>query len=82
MAKRDRRATFQRLAKRRLEKAIQQIRLIGNLSDTSNYRYSTEDAEDILRCLRIELRDLARRFKLHHPVPLDTTNNKSRHLNE
>ena len=77
MTKRDPEMAFKRLAKQRLRKAIAQIRLIGNLSDTSNYRYSTADADMIIRLLKQELGDLERRFQQRHPVLFTLDNVKS-----
>lgn len=59
---RDRRERFVALAEARTEKAIQNIRLIGNLSNKVNYEYTDADAAQILRALEAELKALKGRF--------------------
>lgn len=53
---------FVALAERRVEKAIKALRLVGNLSNKTNYKYEDKDAEKILKTLSKELADLKTRF--------------------
>lgn len=53
---------FKRLAEQRTNKIIKTIRLLGNLSNRSNYSYSTEDVEKIFAALNVELKICKSRF--------------------
>jgi len=57
-----RRDNFVRLAVRRVNRAIKDIRLIGNLSNRSAYQYDDEDARKIVRALQKEVDALKARF--------------------
>lgn len=48
----DKRTKFVKLAEARVNRAIQDIRLIGNLSNTSAYEYNEEDVKRIFRALQ------------------------------
>lgn len=61
--KRDRRERFVTLAEARTGKALQAIRLIGNLSNRSNYEYSERDVQRIVRALNSEIDEMRRRFR-------------------
>ena len=63
LGKRDRRERFVSLAEARMGKALQSIRLIGNLSNKSNYEYSERDVQKIIRALNAEVDEVRRRFK-------------------
>jgi hypothetical protein len=54
---------FVRLATSRVTKAISAIRLLGNLSNRSNYSYTEADVEKIFRALNTELKECRRRFE-------------------
>jgi hypothetical protein len=56
---RDRRKKFIDLAEARVNRTIQDLRLIGNLSNRSAYEYSDEDVKKIFRTLQKSL-DAAR----------------------
>jgi hypothetical protein len=56
------RDNFVRLAVRRVNRAIKDIRLIGNLSNRSAYQYDDEDARKIVKALQKELDTLKARF--------------------
>lgn len=56
------REKFIELAEKRVNKAIKAIRLVGNLSNKSNYKYEMEDAQKIIKALDREVRDLKARF--------------------
>ena len=57
------RESFVRLAENRTRKVIKNIRLIGNLSNTSNYSYSEDDVAKIFTVLETELRAARKRFR-------------------
>ena len=59
---RDRRERFVALAEARTDKAIHAIRLLGNLSNKSNYEYYESDVDQILRALDAELKLVKSRF--------------------
>lgn len=60
---RDKRERFVELGEARVRKAAQMLRLIGNLSNTSNYQYSQEDAQKILAALDNEMKLLRAKFQ-------------------
>ena len=57
------RENFVRLAENRTRRAIKDIRLIGNLSNRSNYTWNTDDVSKIFATLEKEIRDARQRFK-------------------
>lgn len=59
-----RREKFVRLAENRMNNALKQIELIGNLSNTRAYDYDTDDIEKIIKTLKIAISDLEHTFKL------------------
>jgi len=59
-AKRD---NFIRLAEARVTRAIESMRVIGNLSNRSNYEYDDEDVRKIITTLQAELTALKAQFK-------------------
>jgi transcription elongation GreA/GreB family factor len=61
MSERTRR-NFIRLAEKRVSRAINDIRLIGNLSDRSNYDYSDDQVQKIFSALRHEMTTCRNRF--------------------
>ena len=58
----ERREKFVDLAQNRTNNAINQIRLIGNLSNRGNYEYSDRDIHKILKALNAEIRAMKERF--------------------
>ncbi len=56
------RKKFVELAEKRVTRAIKDIRLIGNLSNRSNYTYDEDDARKIIKALKTELDALKARF--------------------
>jgi hypothetical protein len=58
----DRRAKFVELAEKRVNRAIGQIKLVGNLSNRSNYSYTDEDVTKIHRALKKALDEMKARF--------------------
>ena len=59
-AKRD---NFIRLAEARVTRAIEALRVIGNLSNRSNYDYEDDDVKIITNALQSELTALKAQFK-------------------
>ncbi|MDB6080197.1 MAG: hypothetical protein JWO82_3944 [Akkermansiaceae bacterium] len=59
---RDKRAKFVELAQSRVNKAISQIRLIGNLANRANYEFDEGDARKIVRALQKEVEALKAKF--------------------
>jgi hypothetical protein len=55
----DKRSNFIRLAEGRVNRALKDIRLIGNLSNRAAYSFTEEDVKKIFRTLQREL-DLAK----------------------
>lgn len=62
MVKRDKRAKFVELAENRVNRAIKDLRLIGNLSNRSAYDFTDEDIRKIFRVLQKELDSSKGRF--------------------
>lgn len=60
---RDPRERFVALASSRVNAAIHQLRLVGNLANKKNYEYSAEDAQKITRVLQKEIEELKAKFK-------------------
>jgi hypothetical protein len=54
---------FRRLAEGRVVRTIRHIRLIGNLSNRSNYRYERGEVDKIFRVLERELKQARTRFE-------------------
>lgn len=61
--RRDKRERFVELGEARVSKAAQLLRLIGNLSNTSNYEYTAEDAQKIVAALENEMKLLKAKFQ-------------------
>lgn len=57
------REKFTRLAESRMNNALKQIQLIGNLSNTSAYEYTAEDVDKIIRTLKKSINELETTFK-------------------
>ena len=63
MAREADRAKFVELAEKRVRRAIKDIRLIGNLSNRTNYEYTDNDAKKIIKVLQSEIVELKARFE-------------------
>lgn len=59
---RDKRAKFKELAENRVNRAIKDIRLVGNLANRNNYEFTPEDAQKIVTALEGELKTLRSKF--------------------
>ncbi len=62
MEKKSNREKFVELCEKRVTKAIKDIRLIGNLSNRTNYKYDENDARKILKVLKGEISNLEAQF--------------------
>jgi len=51
------------LAEKRVTRAIKDLRLIGNLSNRSNYTYTNQDVKKIISVLEEEMKILRKRFE-------------------
>lgn len=60
--KRDPGAKFIELANKRVNKAIKDIRLVGNLSNKAVYSYDEDQAKKIIKTLQKELDSLKAKF--------------------
>lgn len=54
---------FIELANKRVNKALKQISLIGNLSNTNNYEYTQDEVKQIIKALENEIQQCKERFK-------------------
>ncbi|OGP83139.1 MAG: hypothetical protein A2V87_05000 [Deltaproteobacteria bacterium RBG_16_58_17] len=54
---------FIELAEKRVRRALKDIKLIGNLSNRSNYSYTDEDAKKINRALQNAVNEVKARFE-------------------
>jgi len=59
------REKFVELAEKRVNRTIKDIRLIGNLSNRSNYKYEEIDVRAIFTALERELKQARERFQSH-----------------
>lgn len=59
---RDKRAKFIQLANQRVNKALEQIRLVGNLSNRAAYDFTEEDAKKIVKALQRAIDTAKARF--------------------
>ena len=57
------REKFIRLAESRVNKALNDIRLIGNLSNKNNYDYDQADVNKIISTLEQEVRSVKKKFE-------------------
>lgn len=62
MTRENDRKKFVQLAEARVSKALKDIRLIGNLSNRSNYEYTEQDAKKIYSALKKAVDEMKQRF--------------------
>ncbi|MBR6688561.1 MAG: hypothetical protein IKL68_00905 [Clostridia bacterium] len=62
MYEESKREKFVRLAENRVNSTLKDISLIGNLSNKSNYDYTKEDVDKIIRTLKKSVNDLEMNF--------------------
>ena len=53
---------FAELAVKRVNKALKDIKLIGNLSNRSNYQYTDHQVKKIIKALKDAVRDCENRY--------------------
>lgn len=54
---------FKRVAENRTNKIIDQIRLLGNCANKSNYEYSDEDIKKIFAAIEVELKETKSKYQ-------------------
>jgi hypothetical protein len=59
---RDKRSKFVQLANQRVTKALDQIRLVGNLSNRSAYEFTEDDVKKIVKALQRSVDSMKSRF--------------------
>ena len=59
----EKQSKFRELAEKRVNNAIKNIQLIGNLSNTSAYTYSDEEVKKIFKTLKEEISIAEAKFK-------------------
>ncbi len=64
---------FIELAERRTNASIKQIRLIGNLSNKTNYSYEKHHVDAIFKRLNTELSDAKKKFDIAYGNAADDT---------
>ena len=57
------RERFNKIAPKRVQSTLKAIRLLKNVSNTSNYEYTENEANQIIRAVRDELRIMQDAFK-------------------
>lgn len=60
----ERSEAFRRLAKSRVSKALDDLRLIGNLSNRSSYEYTQAEVDKIFEALEEGIADCKKRFSV------------------
>ncbi len=60
------REKFIELAERRVNKALKQLELIGNLANKSNYEYEKTDYKKMFRAIDEELKSMKHKFTEAH----------------
>ena len=58
------REKFVRLANKRVSNTLKAIQLVGNLSNKSNYDYTDEDVNKMLKAIQDELNACKKRFEM------------------
>ena len=61
--KKDKSSAFKRLAEARTNKALDQIRVIGNLANRNNYSYTYDQAKKIIVALKQAVNEIEAKFK-------------------
>ncbi len=62
MTRKSNREKFIELCEKRVIKAIKHIRLVGNLSNKTNYKYDDSDVQKVISALEKEIKGLKARF--------------------
>ena len=61
--RREQRKKFVELAERRTQKALDQIKLLGNLNNKASYEYTEQDYKKIINTLRKAIGELQAKFE-------------------
>jgi hypothetical protein len=59
---RDKRQKFVNIAEKRVNRLIKDVRLVGNLSNRSNYQFTGDDVRKIFTAVEAEIRNARKRF--------------------
>ena len=62
MSKNDKSAKFKELARSRVNRAINMIRLIANLGNKAHYDYTSDQARKIINALNSEVKNVSTKF--------------------
>jgi len=60
---RDKKEKFKELAEKRVNRALSDLRLIGNLANSNNYEYTEKQAQMIISTLEAEVKILRQKFQ-------------------
>ena len=60
-----RRQRFKRLATRRVNKTLNQLRILGNLANKSYYEYNEDEINKMFRVIDLQLRAVKGRFHIN-----------------
>jgi len=63
MTSRDKAAKFIELANKRVNKALKDLKLVGNLTNKRNYDYTEEQAKKIIKALQKEIDNIKQGFQ-------------------
>lgn len=58
----DKKERFVRIAERRTNNILEQLRLLGNCSNKNNYSYTEEDVKKIFSVIETELKEVKMKF--------------------
>lgn len=57
---------FKRIAENRTNRIIDQIRVLGNLSNTSNYEFTMDEVDQIFKSIQTELKKTRELFEMEN----------------
>ena len=55
---------FKRLSEKRVTNVLRSLKILGNLSNTSNYKYSTDEVEKIFKAIQSQVDNTHRKFEV------------------
>jgi len=58
----EKRERFQRIASKRTNNVLEQLRLLGNCSNKSNYEYTNEEVKKIFSTIENELKEVKAKY--------------------
>lgn len=61
---RDKQQKFVEIAEKRVNRVLEGVRLVGNLSNRNNYGYEAEDVSKIFGAIEAELKTAKKRFEV------------------